>query len=119
MDFQGITRKIGLSYPTDNYACNTLAIKSVRKLCVPHVDRCSPRAHQTRPCSIQPLRQPRLQLIQDVMRHRRFQALMAQGALGLAQIPLGELCAHEAAKIVRLDLRQAAHEGILPHRPPG
>jgi len=35
MAFQGITRKIGLSYSRGNYACNTLAIKSARKLCVP------------------------------------------------------------------------------------
>jgi hypothetical protein len=33
--FQGITRKIRLGYPQDSYACNTLAIVSVRILCVP------------------------------------------------------------------------------------
>ena len=33
--FQRITRKIGMGYPRDNYACNTLAIVSARILCVP------------------------------------------------------------------------------------
>jgi hypothetical protein len=33
--FQSITRKISQADPKDNYACNTLAIKSARKLCVP------------------------------------------------------------------------------------
>jgi hypothetical protein len=33
--FQDITRKIRLGYPQGNYACNTLAIVSVRMLCVP------------------------------------------------------------------------------------
>src|SRR5438132_13972691 len=33
--FQGITRKIRLGYPRDNYACNTLAIVSARMLRVP------------------------------------------------------------------------------------
>jgi hypothetical protein len=39
--FQGITRKIGQGYLRKNYACNTLAIKSAGKLCVPqHVGPC-------------------------------------------------------------------------------
>jgi hypothetical protein len=33
--FQGITRKIRLGYPQENYACNTLATVSARILCVP------------------------------------------------------------------------------------
>ena len=53
------------------------------------------------------------------MRHGGLQALVAQGALGLAQIPLGEFRADKAPKVVRLDLRQPALQGILAHRPPG
>jgi hypothetical protein len=34
-EFQGITRKIERGYLRKNYACNTLAIKSAGKLCVP------------------------------------------------------------------------------------
>ena len=33
--FQGITRKIRLGYPQNNYACNTLAIVSAQILYVP------------------------------------------------------------------------------------
>jgi len=39
--------------------------------------------------------------------HGRFQALVPQGFLRLAQIALGEFRAHKAPKIVRLDVRQA------------
>ena len=69
-------------------------------------------------CSIEPLGEPWLQFIEHVMRHGGLQALMAQGALGLAQIPLGELCPDKAPEVVRLELRQAALQGILAHRPP-
>jgi hypothetical protein len=41
--FPSITRKIGRGDPRSNYACNTLAIVSVRILCVPH-DRLSTTA---------------------------------------------------------------------------
>jgi hypothetical protein len=43
-----------------------------------------------------------LEFIEHIMRHGGLQALVAQGALGLAQIPLGELRAHKAPEVVRL-----------------
>jgi hypothetical protein len=43
-----------------------------------------------------------LEFIEHIMRHGSLQALVAQGALGLAQIPLGELRAHKAPEVVRL-----------------
>ena len=49
------------------------------------------------------------------LRAGRAATVLDHGALGLAYIPLGEFCAHEAPEVVRLDLRQAARQGILTH----
>ena len=67
--------------------------------------------------SIEPVGEPRLQLIEHVVLHGGLQAFMPQGALGLAQIALGELRADEAPEVMRLDSGQAALQGILAHRP--
>ena len=63
--------------------------------------------------SIEPLGEPRLQLIEHVVLHGGLQAFMPQGALRLAQIALGELRADEAPEVVRLDGGQAALRAYL------
>jgi hypothetical protein len=68
--------------------------------------------------SIEPLGAPRLERIEHVMCHRGLQALVAQGALGLAPMPLGELRPDKAPDVVRRELRQATRQGIRAHRPP-
>ncbi len=68
--------------------------------------------------SIQIVGQPFFQFVEHVMLGGRVNPFMAECFLRLANIALGELRAHEAADVVRLDMAEADLIRIVLHRTP-